>query len=130
MPKLIFMVDSEYGKFFIILGVIVGVLGVLMIMSGIDSASFFLIEAGAYAISGAGGLVFMGILIHYIGDKPVHCNTCGYKLRSDTYICPNCNNRTPKYYHQKVYCQRCFKRTRYDKYGGRCKYCGSELNLR
>ena len=119
------MVNSEYGKIFMVLGVIVGVFGIILAFSIVLLGLLFF----NLAIYGAVGLFTLGLIIYFVGDTPFNCITCGHKLSTDSYYCPNCLARKPKYYHQKVHCPRCFRKTRYNKYGGRCKYCGSPLQL-
>ena len=93
------------------------------------TANPFMLTLGIYVISGGASVVTLGIIIYYVGDKDITCLKCGNKFSEDIYVCPSCNSKTPGYYHQKVHCDRCFRKTRYDKYGGRCKYCGNELRL-
>ena len=131
------MVKSETGKIIIMLGIILCVIGAIITIYGfnallsIDGPSGypFLFTMGIYVISGGASVVTLGIIIYYVGDKDILCSKCGNILSEDIYVCPSCNSKTPSYYHQKVHCDRCFRKTRYDKYGGRCKYCGNELKL-
>ena len=130
------MVRSETGKIFIVIGVLVSIIGAIMIVFGFtqifsqESPNLVsYITLGSYVISGGISLCTLGIVIYFVGDKDVICSSCGALIEGDLYICPSCNSKTPNYYHQKVSCSRCFQRSRYDKHGGRCKYCGNPLEL-
>lgn len=119
------MVKSETGLIILILAIFVGIFGTFIALS-YPYPSFGLFEL---VINITSILFLMGLIIYFVGDKPSTCYTCGNKIDSKLYICPICHTRTRKYFHQKVVCTRCFRRSRYDKYGGLCKYCGTPLHL-
>lgn len=119
------MVKSETGLIIIGLAIAVGVLGTFVTFISPYPSRVKL----ELVIDLTVAFFVMGLIIYFVGDKPSICNTCGYKVKSSLYICPICHTRTKKYYHQKVVCTRCFRRTMYDKYGGFCKYCGIPLHL-
>ena len=122
------MEKAEWGKRLIIIGIIIVILGAcLNIVSWEFEYIFGML--GYFVGYGGGGLAFLGFIIYMIGDKYITCGSCGAKIKDNLYICQCCNTKNPKYFHQKVPCQRCYKKTRFDEYGGRCKYCGSPLYL-
>ena len=123
------MINREYGKLFIALGVIVAAIGGIMLGNAFSSLDDSGVEVSSWIIEGGAGLIVFGIFITFMGDKDTKCTTCGNRISSETYICPGCNTKTVNYYHQKVYCPRCGKRTHYDRFGGKCKYCLETLNL-
>ena len=82
------------------------------------------------ALGGTGGaLIAFGVIIYFVGEKVFRCDSCGVMLDEHKLICPFCNTKTIKYYEQHVICRRCGRSTRYNKYGGHCKYCGTPLVL-
>lgn len=123
------MVDAGLGKIFIIFGVIVNIIGMIVFFVAMTSFVPFLFTMFILIINGGVGLITLGIIIHFVGDKYINCPSCGLTVKDDVYICPSCNVKTSKYYHQKVFCRRCGKKTHYDEYSGRCKYCGNALYL-
>ena len=120
------MVEAITGRTIILIGVFLIIGGAAIFTESLISGNPIIL-LGFWIAYGGGFLCAVGVLISFLGDKYIKCRTCGARIKDDMYVCLNCNTKTPRYYHQKVTCRRCFKRTHYDKNMGRCQYCGNTL---
>ena len=120
------MVEAKTGLAIILLGMILVVVGGIIFYNSLDSNDEIGI-IGFFMGYGGGFICALGVIISFIGDEYVKCRRCGARVKDDMYICLNCNTKTLRYYHQKVSCKRCYKKTHYDKLKGICEYCGDPL---
>ena len=121
------MVEAKTGRTIILIGVILIIGGGAIFTESLISDNNIIIIFGFLMAYSGGFLCAVGVLISFLGDKYFKCRTCGVRIKDDMYVCLNCNTKTPRYYHQKVTCKRCYKKTHYDKFRGMCEYCGDPL---
>ena len=122
------MVEAETARYFSMIGVCIILIGGILIGISIDTESQIVTNYGILICIGGAALTIYYIT-NYHPEKinSIKCSSCGAKNRYTLYICPKCKSQIPRFYHQKFDNHICGHKSRYDKYGSKCRHCSEPL---